>query len=160
MRTEGRWRQEDHFIQVYCLPHPLTPPHATYLGLGKPVLHQLCLATSQVTHILCCSPPLPIALRLEPVPTRILSTSQDLWAPAAQIPCLTSCFQPSYTEIIKYNPHLQEICRNCLCLETKIHKTESSGSSLLQRAIHAQASRPEIAQESLFPAGVLPTRHF
>jgi hypothetical protein len=70
------------------------------------------------------------------------------------------CVQPSYTEIIKYNPHLQEICRNCFCLETKIHKTESSDSSLLQRALHAQASRPEIAQESLFPAGILPTGHF
>lgn len=35
--------------------------------------------------------------------------------------------QPSYPQIIKYNPHLQEICKNCLSLETKIYETESSG---------------------------------
>lgn len=108
-----------------------------------------------------------LALRLEPEPTCILSSGQA-WKPLG--PCCPDpllpgssahlllpilCFQPSYTEIIKYNPHLQEICKICLCLETKIHKTESSGSSLLQQAMHAQASRPEIAQESLS----LPGRH-
>lgn len=156
MKTEGRQRQEDHFIQV-------SRPHICYLV-------SLRSATSQVTHILCqrsasshssktgARAYLHSKHRSSPETSRPMLPGSSVARVLCSLLLPVLCFQPSYTGIIKYNPHLQEICKNCLCLGTKIHKTESSGSSLLQQAIHAQASRNNTGKP--FPPVILPTGHF
>lgn len=84
MKTEGRQRQEDHFIQV-------SRPHIYYL-VSLPPLKSLTSCASGV--------PLPTALRLEPAPTCILSTgqAQKPLGPCCPGPLLSGSSAPSYSQ--------------------------------------------------------------